>query len=54
MFGKKEEIRQPEPLMYAFLNSFNNKEEYLNFADKCCNDIIDHLGLDEKYKKQII
>ena len=51
MFDRKDEIRQPEPLMYAFLSSFKSKKEYFKFADRCCNSLIDSLGLDEKYKK---
>ena len=51
MFDRKDEIKQPEPQMYAFLNSFENKKEYFKFADRCCNSLIDSLGLDEKYKK---
>ena len=51
MFDRKDEIRQPEPLMYAFLSSFKSKKEYFKFADRCCNSLIDSLGLDKKYKK---
>ena len=51
MFDRKEEIRHPEPLMYAFLSSFKSKKDYFKFADRCCNYMVDYLGLDEKYKK---
>ena len=51
LFDRKEEVKISEPLVYLFLSKFKNKDEYLDFADKCCNATIDYLGLDQKYKK---
>ena len=51
LFDRKEEIKMSEPLFYLFLSKFKNKDEYLDFADKCCNITIDYLGLGQKYKK---
>ena len=51
VFDRKEEIRLAEPLMYDLISNFKSKKDYFKFADRCCNDIVDCLGLDEKYKK---
>ncbi len=51
LFDRREEIKISEPHVYLFLQQFQNKDEYLDFADKCCNVTIDMLGLDQNYKK---
>jgi|TARA_R110002167_G_scaffold355489_1_gene569861 Fe-S-cluster containining protein len=51
LYDRREEIKVVEPHAYLFLSKFKNKDEYLDFADKCCNITVDLLGLDQKYKK---
>ena len=51
LYDRREEVKIAEPHVYLFLSKFKNKDEYVDFADKCCNITIDLLGLDQKYKK---
>lgn len=51
LYDRIDEIKVNEPLVYLFLSNFRTKAEYLDFADKCCNEVIRTLNLDKKYHK---